>query len=233
VDPSQARGGLPAHRPGLNNAAGRGLRASPLRRLSRSPILIARGAVILAALLGAGAIIAAMTGFWSSPANVSATGADGATNSSALSGARGAGTPAPGTVPGFPTQIGNLQMIAVQYPASDVLAKPGSDAMKAMLTRLSVDPAGVRLTAAVDPQKHLSVGVWTIPGANASALLEAWQAVATSSEDWKADEIAGLSVLVASVGSGGTAYAAATDGRFIYIDTSDPLLAAAALTALR
>jgi hypothetical protein len=233
ADRSQAQGGVPAHRPTLNNAVGRGLRAPPVRGLPRRPVLIAGSAVILAALLGAGAIIAALTGFRSSPTNSSATGANGAKNSSVSSGARGAGTPAPGTVRGFPTQIGNVQLIAVQYAASDVLARPGSDAMKAMLTRLSVDPAGVRLTAAVDRQKRLSVGVWTIPGANASALLEAWQAVATSSAGWKADEIVGQSVLVAHLASGGTAYVAASDGRFIYIVTSDPLLAAAALTALR
>lgn len=186
--------------------------------------------VIVASLLGAAGILGTLTGFWSSPTNRPAVVADATSRGS--SGPSDAGTPAPGTVPGFPTQIGNMQLTAVQYAAPDVLIKPGGDVMEAMLTRLGVDPVGVHLTAAIDAERRLSIGVWTVPDVEASALLEAWQAVSGRLNGWEADQLAGQSVLVAHVASGRTAYAAATDGRFIYIVTSDPLLAAAALTAL-
>jgi hypothetical protein len=216
--------------PNLSNAVGRGLRASPHRARPPRPFLIAGSVVIVASLLGGAGLLGTLTGFWSSPTKRSVVGADATTRGSSAPPDNGA--PEPGTVPGFPTHIGNTQLTAVQYAAPDVLTKPGGDVMEAMLTRLGVDPAGVHLTAAIDPDRRLSLGVWTVPAIQAAALLEAWQAVAGRSNGWEADQFAGQSVLVAHVASGRTAYAAATEGRFIYIVTSDPLLAAAALTAL-
>ena len=202
-------------------AAGRGPLASPRR---------------WAILVGALAIVAiALTAFVLTRGPATSRG-DGAAAGASAGGAAGASTgpggQVIGTVPGFPSSIGGVSLVAGQYSASAILDKPGGAPISALLTRLGVDSSKTRLTAAVDHDQRLSIGVWEMPGASASSLVDGWKAVAGGG--WESQSIAGQSVLVGTDASTShPAYVTAADGRLIYIVTAERPLAEAAITALR
>jgi hypothetical protein len=199
--------------------AGRGLRA-----LSRSSITAIAGTGVLAILLGVAlALQLSLAGQRASPGS----NARGGASSGATSGGQ-----IIGTVPGFPSEVGGVRLVAAKYTAADILDRPGGALIRSFLTSLRVDAATVQVTAGVDINERLAIGVWDIPGAGASSLLDAWTKAA--GDGWHSQSVAGESVLAGSdATSGNPAYVMARDGRLVYVVSGEQALAVAAVEQLR
>jgi hypothetical protein len=199
--------------------AGRGFWASPRRWV----ILVGALAVVLVVL----AVVILTRG----PS--ARSGGEGTASAGAAVATTGQGGQITGTVPGFPTSVGGVNLVAGKYRAADILDKPGGEVISAFLARIGVSPSAATLTAAVDHDQRLSIGVWDVPGSGASELLDSWKGVA-GADGWQSESVAGESVLVGTdTATKRPAYVGTTDGQLLYIVTSERSLAEAALTALR
>jgi hypothetical protein len=195
-------------------AAGWGLRAS-LRRPSRSPA----GAFVLALAV---ALAACGGPNGSSPPTTS----DVSTESGAGGGEASASVPAQAR--GL-ERIGDLDMQVASYEVPDVLGGEGGAQLSAMLETLGLEPADVSLVIAIDPGGSLAIGRWELPGADAGAILSAWDEA--SGGGWQTETLAGAPALYGRGPDGGRAWATARDGVFLYIATDEPSLAEAAAEA--
>jgi hypothetical protein len=199
--------------------AGRGLRA-----LSRSSITAIAGTGILAVLVVVA--LALQLSLAGQRASSGSNAGDGA-GSGATSGGQ-----IIGTVPGFPAEVGGVRLVAAKYTAADILDRPGGALIRSLLASLGVDPASVQVTAGVDINERLAIGAWEIPGAGASALLDAWTKAA--GDGWHGQSVAGESVLAGSdATSGEPAIVMARDGRLVYVVSAEPELIVAAVERLR
>jgi hypothetical protein len=204
---------------------GRGLRALPRHRASGLAVAGAVAFVVVATVL-----VVALNRPTSAPHAAAAAGGAGTAAGSAAP--LGAGGQIIGQVPGFPASVAGLDLASVQYQAPEILGRRGGDLMRAMLARLGVEAATVRLTVGVDRARRLTIGVWEIPGATAPEIEDAWRAAA--GQGWQLQDLSGRSVLTGPDPTGaGTAYTAADDGRFLYVVTAERPLAAAAFSTLR
>jgi hypothetical protein len=196
-------------------AAGWGLRAS-LRRSLRLPG---------AALLLAAALVACGGPEGSSQPSSAAPGGPDVTTDS---GSGDVSASVPAEARGL-ERVGDLDMQVASYDVPDVLEGEGGAQLSAMLAALGLEPADVGLVIAVDPAGSLAIGRWELPGANAEAILSAWDEA--SGGDWQSESLAGAPALYGRGPDGGRAWATARDGVFLYIATDEPSLAEAAAEA--
>jgi hypothetical protein len=198
--------------------AGRGLRA-----LSRSSITAIAGTGVLAILVGVALALQVFLAGQRAPSGSNAGGdAGGATSGGQII----------GTIPGFPAEVGGVRLVAAKYTAADILDRPGGALISSFLTSLGVDAGSVQVTAGVDINERLAIGVWEIPGAGASSLLDAWSRAA--GDGWRGQSVAGESVLAGSdATSGEPAVVMARDGRLVYVVSAESELVVAAVEQLR
>jgi hypothetical protein len=121
-------------------------------------------------------------------------------------------------------------MRVTSFDVPDVLGGEGGAQLSTMLETLGLEPADVRLVIAVDPAGSLGIGRWELPGADADAILSAWDDA--SRGDWQSETLAGEPALFGRGPDGSRAWATARDGIFLYIATDDPSLAEAAAEAV-
>jgi hypothetical protein len=163
-------------------------------------------------------------------------GPDGSDQPSTPADANGSTASGGGTVSGsVPAEaqglerVGDLDMQVSSYDVPDVLEGERGEQLSAMLDAVGLEPADVRLVIAVDPAGSLAIGRWELPGADAGAILSAWDEA--SGGDWQSDTLAGEAALHGVGPDGSRAWATARDGVFLYIATDEPSLAEAAAEA--
>ena len=195
-------------------AAGWGLRASLRRSLRRSAVAFA----LVAALAACGGP--------NGTSQPTASPTDAAVSTDSGGGAVSASVPAEAR--GL-ERVGDIRMQVASYDVPDVLEGEGGEQLSAMLAAVGLEPADVRLVIAVDPAGSLAIGRWELPGADAGAILSAWDEA--SGDEWQADTLAGQPALHGRGPDGGRAWATARDGVFLYIATDEPALAEAAAEA--
>lgn len=198
-------------------AAGSGLLAWPRRCVHPTVIgVIATALVACGGPDGSGSPVDESAVTAGSPAPVTA----GATAVS------GSSVPAPAGL----ARIGGLDLEAATYEVADVLDAEGGAELGAMLETLDLEPDEVSFVAAVDPGGRLAIGHWELPGRDAGAIMEAWEAVAPAG--WRSATLGGESILSGRSADGSLAWALARDGVFLYVVTDDERLVEAAAAAV-
>jgi hypothetical protein len=115
--------------------------------------------------------------------------------------------------------IGGEDLEVVAYPVGDALEAEGGDSIQTMLDELGIDPAAVSLVLAVAPGGDPAISSWELPGVDAAAILDAWEASAPGR--WEPETIGDSPALVGEGVDGDRAWALAVDGRFVYVHTDE------------
>jgi hypothetical protein len=121
------------------------------------------------------------------------------------------------------SRLGGVNLEVADYRVEEALAAEGGDAVASMLRSLEIDPGEVELRLAVAPGGDPTISDWHLPTGSAAEILEAWAESAPGT--WSSTTLAGLPALSGQGLDGSSAWAMATDGRFVYIRTDDPALA--------
>ncbi|MGH2445418.1 MAG: hypothetical protein ACRDGD_05190 [Candidatus Limnocylindria bacterium] len=127
-------------------------------------------------------------------------------------------------------RIGDLELQSTSYSVTDALEAEGGEELALMLESLGLEASGVELVIAVDPDGAVGISHWQLPGADAGEILSAWEAAADGS--WRSETLAGAPALAGEGPDGGSAWATARDGVFLYVTTDDRTLAEAAASAI-
>jgi hypothetical protein len=142
--------------------------------------------------------------------------------------------PAPGSsggeADGDLARLGGVDLEVADYPVEEALSAEGGGAVASMLRSLGIDVVDVGLTLAVGPGGEPTISDWHLPTGSAAAILEAWEDAAPGA--WTSTTLAGVPALSGQGLDGSSAWAVATDGRFVYIRTDDAALAAEAAAAI-
>lgn len=120
-------------------------------------------------------------------------------------------------------RLGSQDLETAPYPVEDALAADGGVAVASMLRALGVDPADVDLALAVGAGGDPTISDWHLPGASAEAILAAWRTSAPGS--WSSTTLGDAAAMAGEGLDGSSAWAVATDGRFVYIRTEQRALA--------
>lgn len=194
-------------------AGERGLRASP-----PSPLIWTLALAFL--LVACGGPEGSNTPMSAAAADASARGGESPDD---------AGQPASGSAASQPEhsadfgRLDGTELETAAYPVDDALAAEGGVAVASMLRALGVDPADVGLTLAVGPGGDPTISDWQLPGASGEAILAAWRTSAPGS--WSSTTLGDVAALAGEGLDGSSAWAVATDGRFVYIRTDDRAIA--------
>jgi hypothetical protein len=127
-------------------------------------------------------------------------------------------------------RLGGVDLEVADYGVEEALAAEGGDAVASMLRSLEIDPGDVELTLAVAPGGDPTISDWHLPTGSAADILEAWAESAPGT--WSSTTLAGRPAMSGQGLDGSSAWAMATDGRFVYIRTDDPALAIEAAAAI-
>jgi hypothetical protein len=112
-----------------------------------------------------------------------------------------------------------VDLEVADFEVADALSAEGGAAVASMLQSLAITPADVELTLAVAPGGDPTISDWHLPGGSASEILDAWADSAPGT--WSSTTLAGVPALSGRGLDGSSAWAVATDGRFVYIRTDD------------
>lgn len=155
----------------------------------------------------------------------------GSSGDPGVTGPEGSGAAAAGggTTSGFSLdRVAGIDLEVSPLTVPESLDLDGGPQLAAMLEALGLGPSQVGLTVAVDPAGRLAIGHWQLPGASADAILDAW----AGASGWAETTLGGRPGLSGTGPDGGSAWASAADGVFLYISADDRSLADAAAAAL-